>query len=200
VGDAEDFLEAGPAVEREFHAFLPEREPPAPLELVAQLVRRGAVMDRTPQVRGDFHDLVDARAALEAGVVTPAASRALPERAPRLALQARVAQDLVGRVVLGRARGADGPRQTLGHDAHDRAGEQVPLDAHVHEAGHGAGRVVGVERREHQVPGQRGLHRDARRFLVADLADHDDVRVLSQDAAERSGERQPDARPAPGSG
>ena len=36
------------------------------------------------------------------------------------------------------------------------------------------------------------MHRNTRRLLVADLADHDHVGVLPQDAAKRAGERQPD--------
>ncbi len=38
-------------------------------------------------------------------------------------------------------------------------------------------RVVGVQRGEHQVPGQRRLDRDLRGLAVADLADHDHVGV-----------------------
>ena len=54
------------------------------------------------------------------------------------------------------------------------------------------GRVVGVQRREHQVAGERGLDRDLRRLEVADFADQDDVRVLAQERAQRGGEVQPD--------
>ena len=41
--------------------------------------------------------------------------------------------------------------------------------------------VGGVERRHHDVSGQRRLHGDAGRLLVADLADEDDVGVLAKD-------------------
>jgi hypothetical protein len=41
-------------------------------------------------------------------------------------------------------------------------------------------------------PGERGPHRDLRRLGVADLADHDDVRVLAQDGAEAAGEVEAD--------
>ena len=44
----------------------------------------------------------------------------------------------------------------------------------------GASLVCSV--REHQVPGQGRLDGDAGGLLVADLADHDDVRVLPQQA------------------
>jgi hypothetical protein len=54
------------------------------------------------------------------------------------------------------------------------------------------GRVVGVERREHQVAGERGLDADLGGLEVADLADHDDVGVLAQERAQRRGEREAD--------
>ena len=50
----------------------------------------------------------------------------------------------------------------------------------------GASLVCSV--REHQVAGQGGLHGDAGGLLVADLADHDDVGVLPQQAAQGRGE------------
>ena len=53
-------------------------------------------------------------------------------------------------------------------------------------------RIVGVQRREHEVAGLRGLHRDLRGLRVADLADQDDVGILPQDRAQRARERQLD--------
>ena len=50
-------------------------------------------------------------------------------------------------------------------------------------------RVGGVQRREHEVAGERGLHGDAGRLDVADLADEDHVGVLAQDRLETVGER-----------
>ena len=56
----------------------------------------------------------------------------------------------------------------------------------------GPGRVVGVQRAEHQVAGQRRLDGVLGRLQVADFADEDDVRVVAQDAPQRVAERQPD--------
>ena len=55
----------------------------------------------------------------------------------------------------------------------------------------GARRVVGVQRREHEVAGQRGLDGDLRRLAVADLADHDDVGVGAQHRAQAGREVRP---------
>ena len=87
---------------------------------------------------------------------------------------------------------ADAADQALGADQVDRARDQERLDAHVHQAADRAGRVVGVQRRQHEVAGQRRLDGDFRGFEVADFADQDDVRVLAQERAQRRGEVQAD--------
>ena len=76
------------------------------------------------------------------------------------------------------------------HDAAQRGGDLVWLDADVDETRDRIGGVVGMERRQHEVSGERRLHRDLRRLLVADFADEDDVRVLAQNRAQRRRERQ----------
>ena len=45
----------------------------------------------------------------------------------------------------------------------------------------GAHRVVGVHRREYEVPGQTRLDRDLGGLGIPDLTDHDDVGVLPED-------------------
>ena len=52
-------------------------------------------------------------------------------------------------------------------------------------------RVVGVQGREHEVTGERGLDGDLRGLVVADLTDEHDVGVGAQDRAQRGGEGQP---------
>ena len=53
-------------------------------------------------------------------------------------------------------------------------------------------RIVGVQRRQHEVAGLRRLHRDLRRLGVADFADEDDVGILPQNGSQRARERQLD--------
>ena len=77
-------------------------------------------------------------------------------------------------------------------DRFHRGGDQERLDAHVAQAGDGAGGVVGVQRAEHHVPGQGGLDGDLGGFQVADLADQDLVGVLPQDGPQGRGERHAD--------
>ena len=80
--------------------------------------------------------------------------------------------------------------QPLGDHAVQRGPDQERLDAHLDQAGHRRRRVVGVQRREHQVTGERGLDGDVGRLVVADLADQHDVGVRAQDRAQRAGEGQ----------
>ncbi len=109
-------------------------------------------------------------------------------------MQAQLGDDLRQRRVRGLARRAQRPDQALRQDADHRRCQQVVFDAHVEQTVDGARGIVGVNGRQHQVTGQRRLHRDLRGFQVADLADHDDVGVLPHDRAQRVGERQIDLR------
>ena len=59
---------------------------------------------------------------------------------------------------------ADVPHQPLRQHAVERRHELVGLDAHVQEAAEHVEDVVGVDGREHEVPGQRRLDGDLRRL------------------------------------
>jgi hypothetical protein len=61
----------------------------------------------------------------------------------------------------------------------------------VHEAADDVESVVGMHGAEHQVPGQRRLHRDLRGLGVADLAHHHAVGVVAQDRAQAARETEP---------
>ena len=82
------------------------------------------------------------------------------------------------------------PDQSLAQDAVHGRGDEVILQPHIQQPGHATRRVVGVQGRQDQMPGQRGLHGDARGFDIAHLTDHDHVRILTDDGAERLGEGQ----------
>ena len=71
----------------------------------------------------------------------------------------------------------------------DRGGDQKRRDAHIAQPRDRAGGVVGVQRAEHRVPGERRLHGNFGRFHIANLADQDLVGVLPQDRPQALGER-----------
>src|SRR5687767_14108914 len=66
----------------------------------------------------------------------------------------------------------------------------IRLDAHVEESSEHVDDVVGVNGGEDEVAGERRLNRDLRRLGVADLADHDLVRVVAEDRPQTARERQ----------
>ena len=82
------------------------------------------------------------------------------------------------------------PHQSLGNNAHRCIRNQITLHIHVHQTGHRAGRVIGVQGTQHQMAGNRSLYRNSRRFLVTNLTNHNNIRVLSQNRAQRGGKGQ----------
>jgi hypothetical protein len=92
------------------------------------------------------------------------------------------------------AVGAQAAHQALRQDAQQRVGKVERVEADLEQPRDALGRRVGVQRAQHQVAGERGLDRDARGFLVAHLADHDDVGVGAQEGAHGGGEGPADAR------
>ena len=76
----------------------------------------------------------------------------------------------------------------MGENADQTAGEKIGLDAQIEQPRDGAGRVVGMKGAEDKVPGERGLNRHHGGFVIADFADHDDVRILPQHAAQAARE------------
>ena len=75
-------------------------------------------------------------------------------------------------------------------DGRDQAG----VDVHVLQPRDRAGRVLGVQRAQHDVAGHRRLERDLGGLLVADLADEDHVGVGAEDRAQAGGEGEAGAR------
>ena len=153
-------------------------------------------MDQAPGLVVDEQQLENSGAALVARERAGLAAARGEQGGVRRASIPVLEQALLGAVGLVRApaRRAQPPHQPLGEHAEQARGDQERLDAHVDQAHHGACRVVGMQGREHQVPGQARLHRDLRSLQVADLADHDHVRVLAQNGAQRARERQLDSR------
>ena len=90
------------------------------------------------------------------------------------------------------AGGADSPQKSLRDDASKAGGNQVRSDAHILQTVDGRYRVLGMNGRDHEMAGHCGAHRYLCSLAVTDLADTDDVGVLSQDRTETVGECQPD--------
>jgi hypothetical protein len=65
-----------------------------------------------------------------------------------------------------------------------RRGNEVRLDFHIEKTRQGCRRVIGVQRREQEVAGERRVDRKSCRLDIADLADHNDIGVLAEHAAQ----------------
>ena len=97
----------------------------------------------------------------------------------------------LGLVFLAAIR-ADAADEPLGAREDNGGGDEEGLDAHVIETGDGAGGVIGMERGEDLVAGERGFHGNVRRLVIANFTDHHDVRVLPQNGAQGTGKGEAD--------
>ena len=146
------------------------------------VVDRGALEDQRADRLGDRHHLIDADPAAVAGAARSASSR-----------PARTARRRRGRVRRAPPRRPSGGAcsacracrtsrwATMQSTAEDTRNGSMPMSIRRLER---AGGVAGVQRREHEVAGERGLDRDVGGLAVADLADHDHVGVGAQHRAQ----------------
>ncbi len=155
---------------------------------------RRAIVDQFARLVINHKNFEDAEAPAVAGVVAIGTAAAFHERGAfqHFRRDAERAHFRVGRHIGRGAFLADFADEALRHEAARGRGDQKWLHADVHETGDGAGRVVGVQRGENQMAGERGVDGDGGRFQVADFPDHHDVRRLAQDRAQRGGKRQAD--------
>src|SRR5258706_272981 len=87
---------------------------------------------------------------------------------------------------------ANATNKPLGLNDVDAGRDEKRLDAHIDETRDGRGSVVRVQCRQHEVAGERRLDGDLCRFEITDLADEDDVGILTQEGAKRGGKIEPD--------
>ena len=192
-GYAENLGERGHAVGDLEHSILTQG---AHTHLAGTLPKEGGrrmVEDEALDGVIDLEDLEDALSSLVAALSAAVAARAVVHlvRQGRRELAEHL-QLAVGRRIGLAALLADRTDETLGHGRTKGRGDEERLDADIEKTGDGRGGVVGVEGREHEVASERGLHGDVGCLGVTNLADHDDVRRLTQDRAEGGGEVEAD--------
>src|SRR6266403_1059567 len=177
--DAQDFLLRGQPGCDPAHRVRAQRHHPARLAGRADLGVGGAAMYQRAQRVVKGQQLVDSGATLIAGLPalrTAGRNKTPPRRIGLLAVRTQLAD------------------QALRQYSEQRGGEQERLDPHVDQSRDGRGRIVRMQGGEHQVTGERRLHRDLGGLQVPDLADHHDVRILPQDRAQRPRKRHLDLR------
>ena len=168
-----DFLEAAPAKRK--HSFLDG--------LVLQLDGGGALQNQLANFLAELEDFVETHPPLVTGVVAGAAAAPLEDfHVFRLFRRdAGFDERLRWNVELRLAVLANATNESLRTNEMNRGRHEKGLDAHVHQAIHGRGRVVRMQRRQHQVAGESGLDGDLGRLEVSNLTDEYDVRILSQE-------------------
>src|SRR5688572_2755541 len=187
-GDAVDFLEARHPVTDLVQPRLPQVPDAFLRRLLGNRNRAAALHDNAADLLGDRHDLIDSDPTL----IPVRALRATdgPENLEAIrdfVVSETLFQERYGRdIEVGFTIAAKSSCEPLSDDQADRRRDRVGLDAHVHQAGERLGRVVRVQRGQHKVTGLGRLHRDLGSLEVADLADHDDVRILAQEGAQGS--------------
>ena len=91
------------------------------------------------------------------------------------------------------AVGADPAHQPLGLNRQQAGTDQVPVHAHVLQAGNRTGSVIGVQGGKYQVSGERRLDGNLGGLVVANLAHHQHVRILTHNRAQPRRKTQSDA-------
>ena len=181
------------AVEQESEGGLAQAEKLAAARQCSQVFRGAAVKDRPRGAGVDRQNLEHRSAPLIPG---GAAARTAVANADGPAADSARRQRfrLAGRDRGGSgAASANGADEPLGDHADERRADQEARHPEVGEPGDRSGSIVRVQRREDEVSGKRRLYGHFRGFGIPDLAHHEDVRILSEDAANGVGKREADA-------
>jgi hypothetical protein len=93
------------------------------------------------------------------------------------------------------AKRADPAYQSLRDNALQGSRHDVGLEAKIEQAGDGGNGRIGVQRRVHQMPGQRGVKGHLGGLEIANLAEQNDVRILSEQGTQNGRKSQPDFLP-----
>src|SRR5216684_717438 len=188
VDAAQDFGHGGDTGCNLLPGVQTQRDQPARNGGVHDLPVAGAGDDQALELLGHGQHFEHSDAVVVAGLIAPPAALTFVKLLRNRQSQRRgELRFLRSRRVRRPAAVTDLTYETLGNDRDHRRSDQKAFDAHVDEAEQGARRVGGVQRREHQVTGQRRLHGDLSGLAIADLADQDDVRVLAQNRPQAVG-------------
>ena len=141
-----------------------------PLGDGGNLLRVGPTDNGFLDFRRHGHHLKNTDPAQIASVPAMVAAFPAPEGRPFPILDSKKPEQGAGRIIGLGTMGAHFADKALGKRAEEHGRDEVRLDVHFHEPGDGAGRVVGVQGGQHEVPGEGRLYGDLCGFAVADLA------------------------------
>ena len=190
----DDFLDRRLALQHSTPAVLAQGQHALGNGGLFQLAAVALFHDEALQRFGDEADFVNREPPLIAGVpaiLTAGPAVELEVRRDRRSDFVEVLQRIAHLLFAVRTNRANEP---LGEKRfHDRS-EQERLDVHIDQARDAADGVVRVQGAEDEVTGHGRSNGDVRRLDVANLSDHDDVRILSQDMTQSFGKGEVDLR------
>src|SRR5258708_9397216 len=158
-GFLDDFFERRDALLDLHHAVHAQRQHALRHGEVAQLFGGRALEDAAPHRRRQRHHLVQALPPLVAGPGARIAPLAF-EEGSHLLVDPKGVHLFSGILVLALTLFSNAPHEALRHDQVDGAGDVERLNAHVHHTCDGGRRVIGVQRREHEVARERRIAAD----------------------------------------
>src|ERR1039458_630251 len=157
----------------------------------AYQIRRSAFQNQLADFLVGVHPLENRVASEKSGVAAFAAADGLVNNLVRRDAELQLERlRPFGSVRLFAVR-AQHANEALREHGFERRGDEIRLDAHVHEPRQRAGSVIRMQRGENKVAGERRLHRDLCGFGVTDFADENHVRVVAQNRAQPAREGQP---------
>src|SRR5258708_5865748 len=191
-GDTIDLIEGGFAAAHEIECRFAQAVGAELARGVLEGAHRLARTDELAHLVVERQRFGDGLATAKAGAAALPAAFAGAELPGRelLWIEARCGEQFRRRRRIDGAVRAIDPHQALRRYAVQGAHKTVRIQPHMQETADHVEDVVGMYRGEHQMSGQRGLHRDLRGFRIANLAHHDLIRVMAQDGSQaaRKGE------------
>ena len=152
LGDPEHFIDGGLSVHGLGPTVIPQRSHPLLHRRLFDLPGAGSIVGQLANVVVGQQQFVDTHPPAVADVTAFAATDLAIQRPPLQTLPGEIGRHLVViRFIRLAAMLAEAADEPLGHHGFHRAGDQEGLDPHIRQAGVTAGRIVRVQRAEHQV-------------------------------------------------
>ena len=191
--DAKDFFKRSlPGTNLEEPVFVERMKASSTSELFHRALILTSPANRVADVIVDYKEFGYRRPTAVTGIATGLAADRLPavrkiyRRIAGLS-HLELAVQSVAVAMRPRTGGTKLSDQPLRHDSGDRRSKQVALQPDIDQARNGSYGGVCVQGRKYQMASQGSLYRYACSFKVANFADHDDIRVLTQDRTQRGG-------------
>src|SRR5436190_4987892 len=161
---ADDFILLGESCFRQTAPFVEQLAAAVLLVPVSNRFQAGILADDVAHLAVDQQHFVNADPSAVTRIMAFGATFSVHELPAHVPLEMDQLEQFGGGIILRAALGTDGTYEALGNDPFQRRRDLETGDPHVEQTRDGAGAVVGVQSAEDEVPRQRGLNGDFRRF------------------------------------